>query len=332
MKKQIKSGLVLVLALVVAGVSTVQAATTQSSVPNGPNNGLKVSPVRLDLVIQPGTTRTVDVVVQNVTTQPTALRGIVNDFVANSNETGQPDIILDENQFAATHSLKRLVGALPTVNLQPNEQKIVKVNITIPQNTAAGGYYGTVRFVSANSDNDNNVLLLPSVGSLILVRVPGDLRESLNVASLDIRKEDTAHKLFTTPEDLKAVIRFRNDGNVQVEPFGKLTVRDHRNKVISDTEINNTDPRGSVLPDSVRRFDVALNDLGKLGKYTVEGNFGYGTTGQLISVKTTFYVVPLPLILLAGAILLFIILAIIFVPKAVRAYNRRILRNARYRK
>jgi hypothetical protein len=86
------------------------------------------------------------------------------------------------------------------------------------------------------------------------------------------------------------------------------------------------------LPDSVRRFNVPLNKLGSFGKYTLEGNFGYGSSGQLLTAKTTFYIVPVPIIL-AGLGVLAVLLFFIFVfPRMIRAYNRRIIRRASRRR
>src|ERR1700729_3058498 len=68
-------------------------------------NGLRVSPVRTDLTINAGTSQTVTVNVTNVTSQSATLQTIINDFVANPDESGDPAINLDPNQYASSHSL-----------------------------------------------------------------------------------------------------------------------------------------------------------------------------------------------------------------------------------
>ncbi len=307
------------------------ASSAEAQTATNSTNGLRVSPVRSDLTINPGETGKVTIFVQNVTSSPATLRAIVNDFIANTNETGQPDLILDENQYAESHSIKRFIVPIPNVTLQPNEQKQVVVSINVPKNASAGGYYGAVRFAPASAAGTSNVTLSASVGSLILVRVPGDIKEQLSVASFDVRQDNSTRLFFTDPKKLVAVARFQNQGNVQVEPFGKITLKDRSGKILNTTEINNVLPRGSVLPDSIRRFDVPLDKVGKFGKYKLEASFGYGTTGQLITASTSFYVIPLPLLIIVGSLLLLLILACIFGPKAVKAYNRRILRKAHYR-
>jgi hypothetical protein len=102
----------------------------------------------------------------------------------------------------------------------------------------------------------------------------------------------------------------------------------HGKQVGPSYDVNNTVPAGNVLPDSIRKFSIPLKDIGSFGKYTIEGNFGYGTSGQLISAKTSFYVVPIPLIIAALVLLVLIIVAIFEVPRMIRRYNRNVLRKA----
>jgi hypothetical protein len=137
--------------------------------------------------------------------------------------------------------------------------------------------------------------------------------------------------LFTSNKDLKAAARFENNGNVQEQPFGKIILK-KGSKVLQTVEINNTDPRGNVLPDSIRRFEVDLNKVGSFGKYTVQGNFGYGTSGQLLSGETTFYVVPLALIILVAVLILVVLFLIFVLPRLVRRYNRAVVRRASRRR
>lgn len=315
-----------VLGFFVVNVGQSLAATA----PTGDANGLKVSPVRTDLSLDPGKSGTVTVYVENVTKQPATVRAIVNDFVANANETGQPDLILDENQYATSHSLKRFVGPIADITLQPGVQQAVTVHINVPAGTAGGGYYGAIRFAPAAANTNSIVNLSASVGSLVLLRVSGKIDEQLSIASFDVRKDNVAHRLFTSGP-VSAVVRFQNGGNIQTAPFGKIILRGSSGNILSTTEINNTQPAGNVLPDSIRRFDVPLTKVGTFGKYKLEGNFGYGSNGQLLTATTTFYIIPVGVLIAAGIILLLIILAVIFIPKAIKAYNRRILRKAHYR-
>lgn len=325
------------LSVGVMSFGTLASAATVNS--TGSGNGLKVSPVRTDLTVNAGASQTVTITIQNVTGSTTTLQAVVNDFVvASGNETGQPNLILDPNQYAPSHSLKRYVSTIGNITLEPNQKADVKVTITIPKDAPGGGYYGAVRFVPVSDSSSNkNVTLSASVGSLIIVKVPGNIKEQLNIASFDVRKFNPANTdamtkavasgFFTSNKSLNGVVRFRNSGNVQEQPFGKIVLK-RGNTVLQTVEINDTTPKGNVLPDSIRRFSVPLNKLGNWGKYTIEGNFGYGSNGQLLSATSTFYVVPAAAIVLAAAAIALILFAIFGLPRAIKAYNRRVLRNA----
>lgn len=313
-----------ILALTVAAVPAL--AATQQAASGG--NGLRVSPVRTDLTVSPGTTQTVTIHVTNVTSTPANLQVIVNDFTAGQNETGEPAILLNPNQYAPSHSLKRFIAPISGFTLQPGEEKDVPVNISVPAGAAGGGYYGAVRFAPASTpQGDNNVTLSGSVGSLILIKVPGNIKEQVNIASFDVRDGDQPRSVFFSGKNLKAVVRFNNQGNVQEEPFGKVLLK-KGSKVLGAYEVNSDEPRGNVLPGSIRRFDVPLNHVGSFGKYTLEGNFGYGSSGQLISAKTTFYVLPIWAVIVGILIILFILFLIFGLPRLIRAYNRRVIRRA----
>ncbi len=293
-------------------------------------NGLRVSPVRTDLIINPGKSQVVHVLVTNVTSVPATLQTIINDFTANPDESGNPAIILDPSQYASSHSLKRFITPGNNITLQPGQQKDVPIEIKIPAKAPGGGYFGAVRFAPANTSANpgQNVTLASSVGSLILVKVPGDIREQLTIASFDARHKDQPSSIYFNSKNITATVRFQNEGNVQENPFGKILLKNRSGKILGTYELNTTIPPGNVLPDSIRKFSVPINKIGKFGQFKLEGNFGYGSNGQLLSASTTFYVVPAWLVVSVILILLLIVFLIFVLPRLVKAYNRRILRQA----
>lgn len=322
----------MVLGVTIASVlgSVSPAAAAGPSTPGTGGNGLRISPVRNDITVAPGKKQVVNITITNVTTVPATLQTIVNDFVANPNETGNPAIILDPKAYAPTHSLKRFVEPSGSFTLAPGQQKIIPVTLNIPANAAGGGYFGAVRFAPASTLNgpNINVSLAGSVGSLILLKVPGNVKEQLTIASFDVRRDDHPSSFFTSSKNLMATVRFQNQGNIQEEPFGKILLKNRSNKVLATYEINNTDPPGSVLPDSIRKFPIPVKGIGKYGKYKLEGNFGYGASGQLISGSTTFYVIPTSLVIAFIAFVLVLAFLVFGLPRLIAAYNRRVLRRA----
>jgi hypothetical protein len=320
------------LSLIVAVVaSVVLMATGTSSAAFSSGDGMRVSPVRTDLVIKPGGSKVVTVYVQNVTNGTSHLKVIVNDFVASPDESGAPALLLN-GESNDQHGLKKYVTTASTITIAKGKQEAIPVKVTIPKGTPGGGYYGAVRFAPANGSTGNaNVALSGSVGSLILVSVPGNVTEKLSLASFDVRQDDSPRTIFTSNKNLAITVRMRNGGDVQEQPFGKILLK-KGSKTIKTYEFNAATPPGNVLPDSIRKFSIPMKGVGSFGKYTVEGNFGYGTSGQLLSGSTTFYVIPVWMILLI-VILVLVILFLVFVfPKMVKNYNRNVVRKANRRR
>jgi hypothetical protein len=105
-------------------------------------------------------------------------------------------------------------------------------------------------------------------------------------------------------------------------------LKNHSGKVLAEYEINNVSPPGNVLPNSIRLFSEPLTKVGSFGEYKLEGNFGYGSNGQLLSASTTFYVIPAWLIIAFIALVLLLAFLIFGLPRLIKAYNRRVLRKA----
>ncbi len=320
-------GGILASVALLSGASLPAAAATTTA--PGVGNGLKVSPVTSNITVNPGETQTVQISVQNVTGAPVELQAIVNDFTATTNENGIPALLLNPNQYAPTHSLKRYVAPIGNITLAAGAQKTVTVSITIPKAAPGGGYYGAVRFAPAASSSNSSVTLSASVGSLILVRVPGNVKEQLRLDSFDVRasENDDPRVIFTTGKGLVVAARFENLGDVQEQPFGKILLK-QGDAQLASYELNDTTPRGNVLPDSTRKFTVTLDKVGTFGVYTVEGNFGYGANGQLLSAKTTFYVIPLGIIITALVAVALILFAIFGLPRLISRYNEGVIRRA----
>lgn len=268
--------------------------------------GYLVSPVRVELNLDKGQSQTVTLTVENPTSIETTAQAVINAFEASSDETGQPKILLD-NSNPPSNDFKSLVSAIPDVTLAPHEKKDIPVTITVPNNASAGGYYGAIRFVAAQGDNEKNVALSASVGTIFLVRVSGDLVEDLQLVEFTAAKNGDTGRIFIGSGEMSIVTRLKNTGNIHVKPFGRIQVTDRSGKIVQEYEFNSTDPRANVLPSSTRKFTDVLTPQKWVGKYTITANLGYGTGGNLITAKNTFWVIPIWFVIaLAGLIVILV--------------------------
>lgn len=318
---------------ILAGQSGIVSAAT--AVPktapktvNNSTNTLKISPVRSDITIEAGKSAKVTVTISNLTATPVGLKPIENDFIA-GDEKGTPSLILDENSYAPTHSLKRFMVPLKTITVPANSSQNVDVTIAVPKTAQAGGYYGALRFAPLTASGDQSVNLGASVASLILMTVPGPTTEKLLMTNFDIQQNGDTAGSFRTPDNINLFLRFKNEGNVQLAPFGQIYVK-KGDKVLYKSDFNVEDPKQVVLPDSARRWEnIPLKGFGKFGKYTVGATFGYGTKGQNIEVEKTVWIIPSTYIV-GGLIAIGILIAlIVFIVLFLKGYKKRVLRGSR---
>lgn len=310
----------------------ILAATLLGTLPVGAQaierksaNVLKVSPVRTDIEVRPGSRKVVQVTISNLSDAPVRVTPVANDFIA-GDERGTPALILDETQSAPTHSLKRFMSPLSAVTIPAKGSKTVNVVVTVPADAQAGGYFGSIRFMPTDPADGGQVNLSPSVASLILLKVPGAIVEKVKLTDFEVQKKGSSGIYFKNPDGLDLMFRFENRGNVQVAPLGSIQVRQGKN-VIYEHAFNSETPHDSILPDSARRWEVPLKDVGAFGFFTVTSTFTYGDKNQTIETKKSFWVVPSGVIIGGAAVVVAAIAggiaAIVLAARRVRRGRRR---------
>jgi len=303
------------LSLLVSSHSYAQSTTNAA-------NTIKVTPVRTDIQIEPGKSKTVEVTVTNLTRSSISVTPVTNDFIA-GDDRGTPALILDADKFAPSHSLKRFMGQLSTATIPATQSKTFNVVITVPMNAQAGGYFGAVRFAPSDPASGGQVNLNASVASLILLTVPGDVIEKIQLNDFTIQQNGTNGTSFRTPDNLQAAFSFENQGNLQIGPFGKISVK-KGDKVVYSADFNSEVPRDVILPDSSRRWEVPLKDIEAFGHYDVIATFTYGTKNQTIEVTKSFWVIPQWVIFAAiGAVVFLLLVAALVVFLVIRSRKRR---------
>jgi len=307
--KRLTTVVVGIICLIFTAVIPVQAATTQTS---AVANGFQISPVLSELTINKGQSQTAEVTVTNPTNVVSNAQVVVDDFTASSDESGTPKLLLYGQVANPRQNFKTLVSPIPNITIPPKGTTIINVTLTVPATANSGGYYGVIRLIQvASSNSAGNVGLTASVGTLFLVTVPGNLTEKLDLIQLSAARNSQASSLIVsgTPQVLT---RLDNVGDIHVQPFGKVTIKDTFGKVVASFEFNNTDPRGNVLPNSIRKFINNLPNRTWLGHYTISESLGYTSGGgNLIIASAGFWYLPIWLISLL-AIVVILIVAMIY--------------------
>ena len=213
-KPTLLAGLVTILLASFVGLAATMTSSAQVGDDAVAANSLKVSPLRTDVSIDPGETKTVKITISNPTGSAVSVRPVQNDFVADG-EDGTPALILEEAEYAPSHSLKRFLQPLESFTLEGGESRTIEATIAVPEDAEPGGYFGAVRFMPTSPDGGGQVNLSASVASLILLRVNGDAPEKLSLTDFTIQQNGRSATFFTASDNMSASVRFKNDGDVQ---------------------------------------------------------------------------------------------------------------------
>lgn len=275
---------------------------------NKGSSGLNISPTRAELQVEPGSSDIIRISVQNLSGTDIDAKVTINDFESDG-VTGEPKLLPDDKQDSPT-SIRKFITNATDFPMKVDEKKNVELGVNIPAGTAPGAYYGVIRYTAVPTNQQNeegNVALTASVGTLVLIEVPGDITEQIQINSMKVFQEDKSGTFFTTAPN-KVAIEIKNNGNSFSKPFGRVSVSGgFGGGEVYSYELNNTDPKANILPNSTRIFKDAIYNVKKPGRYTVLANISYGRGGEVITQQVSFWYIPIWLLaVIAGVIVLLI--------------------------
>jgi hypothetical protein len=304
-------GCLLILFLVVPKAGAQQT----NGLPSG--SGLSISPTISEFTIKPGGAGAIKITLKNITVDNVTAKGAVNDFTSDNN-TGNPKIITNTNT-PGPNSIKNFVYNLNDIPLQRGEQKNITVNLQVPKDTPPGAYYGIIRYravpAGSNAPGPGQVALTASVGTIVLITVPGNIREQVQVAGLHIYRGTKDGTFFFGPPN-KIGVEIKNFGNGFIRPFGTVEVHNMFKKTVTTYQFNNPKQLGNILPNSERVFTQNVSSIKQFGHYTATASVSWGSGSQVLTLEKSFWYIPLWFLLL----ILVILLALVFL--AYRAYTR----------
>lgn len=303
---------IVVTVLTVASISAGALALAPTAAAEA-GQAFSISPPLIELAAQPGEQAKATIKFTNISDGELLIKTQFNDFGA-KDEEGEPNILFDDTDNS-THSLRTWIESPEPFLIQSKETKTVDFPINVPADAEPGGHYSVIRFTGTAPDiEESGVALNASVGTLVFMRVAGDVKEAASVAEFYTANGNLAKQSFFEYAPLNLVQRIKNDGNIHIKPSGTVQVKDMFGRVVSETNVNgvpgdNQNAPRSVLPNSVRRFE---QEIGKnqwlFGRYEATINLTYGDNqAKKLTASTSFWVIPYTLIIfgLLGLIALF---------------------------
>lgn len=299
------------------------------SVSTHPVLAFAISPVVVDLEVDPGTAAQGKVQITNTDGKDQTYYIGVQNFVAKG-EDGAQDF-LPESDITGLASW--ITPQTRSVRLGANETREFGYAVNVPKNAEPGGHYAAMFFstVPLNSDRGSAVGVGAKTGLLFLLRVPGDIREDARIESFRVN----SGQIDRLPAYFE--MRVRNLGNVHFKPEGNVVIKNFLGQEVAKVPLN---PRkSSVLPNSIRRidtvwaktFDVSsggffteLKNEWKnfaIGRYTAVAEGFYGVRKQSLAASVVFWVVPWRLIVVT-------VFALLILVGCLKLYHRFVVNSA----
>ena len=251
--RKICGGFLLALMIALFGVMPVSADGEK------PDYRLQISPVRLDLDLEPGTTSTGTFEVQN-----SGLKAY--DFVLGVDPYSVTDenySIDSETRTAYTDIVDWITFSQNEGHVEPNQNQEITVTVTVPDDVPAGGQYAMIyaEMVRNDEPESTGVAVNHRVALLVFSEVEGNTRREGQVLETKIPTI-----LFNPP--ITATSLVENTGNVHATAYYTLQVF----PLFGDEEVytNEENPATlTILPETQRFNSISWDGAPQLGIFRV---------------------------------------------------------------
>ncbi len=266
---------------------------------------IELSPAKLNLTLEQGETKELVYRIGNYSGKQQDFRITLGDFIVD-NKNGKPVFVDSNSAEAKLYSLSKWMN-LPESSISVPDQTVVefKVNLAIPEDLDPGGYYGAVFVETGQLNGQENQSGVGSIGritGIIHVRVPGEVTEDLDMLQFNTEKKIYWH----VPEEIKVTSHLKNKGNVHLLPVGAYNLSGGLGKYQKNVFYNQD--QAIVLPmapfrEIVDEISLEGDMFSLIGKYNLELLARYGQTDKNIESNLTFYIIPLPIVIVLAFII-----------------------------
>ena len=190
------------------------------------------------------------------------------------------------------------------ITLYPHKTTVINYTLNVAQNASPGGHFLSIIISIEKAGNEK---IVESVGSLLIITINGKI-----VSSGYIQSFGATHKMFFQ-NPINLYLKFTNTGNIQLAPFGYITISNIFGNKVKVIEINAK--KSLDLPKSTRLYSTKFslnNFIDQFGIYTATLNLTYGYPGHFVNTQasTSFYYINYQYLIV---LILIIIMVILFV-------------------
>jgi len=170
-----------------------------------------------------------------------------------------------------------------SIQLSPGETKSVKISIDKNRITK-GGHYASILAEVQQPETNKQVVVKAVLSSLLFVRAStGKEIEDGKISDFTALRDGIEY-----PDEYQ--VRFQNNGNVHVIPYGVVKVFDPLGNMVAKGPFN-VDSL-DALPESIRRYQTKVVTYQKIlfpGVYTAKVELIFGKTNQKVTANIRFF-------------------------------------------
>lgn len=277
---------------------------TLESVGAGDYGDFVVGPGKVELPLNPGESRVVEMTVTNRMGETRVFNIEVED-AAGSRDISRPIVLLGDDE--GPYTLKDYLSVPEwSFVLEAGQRARIPVTINIPADAEPGGRYGSVLVTTTTLPEEGSLssnarpssVIVSRIGTLFFITTPGK-----------VELEGQLEQFSTTPErmvynsgPIDFAILFENNGSIHLNPYGSISITNMLGEEVGFVEL---DP-WYALPQSLRYREVAWNREFLFGRYTATLELNRGYNDVIDTATLSFWVLPIHIIgpIIGGLIVL----------------------------
>ncbi len=190
--------------------------------------------------------------------------------------------------------------------LQPQELAELTALIEVPEDALPGGHYAMVVhqpvFGATAAEKQAATGIAQQTGTLIYLIVDGPINEEAFVRNFTF---PTLSEYGPVPFSFSV----ENRSDVHIRPRTSVTITNMLGNTVGKIDVEPS----NIFPFSTRDFSGEWDRTWGLGRYTATLVMSFGSQGSLVTTHTTFWLLPLKLILAVLVLLLSLIVVTIAV-------------------
>lgn len=255
----------------------------------------------------PGEKIQVQIRVRNISEKPVSIVTSAQDFLLD--EDGQTPVPIDDT-VSNRWSLASWLTISPTEHRIAAKSTVgINVLIEVPEDALPGGHYAMVlhepgersvnnNLVIENASNGSSTAINQRVGTLLYVTVEGPINEEAYV-------RDFKFPSFSEYGPVPFEFTVENNSDIHITPQMSVEIFNLLGQRIETITID----QKNIFPLTSRNFTGSWDRIWGWGLYKAKLTMSYGSMGSIVVANSSFWLIPLKVLIAGLTILLALILS-----------------------